>query len=162
MGEERVREALIRGLEGSILDIPVLLVKLGRPLDAEYLVRSCMPNLKGVIVAGLPTSLEGARKRCALQTAYLYFVEDRMQGSRVRNDNILFLMNLLGYKQTRDVVEHVRDVDVVAILGVDKEIVRKAARFVAARCDGKIVEPEGCDPDYLLYMSSARIRRFLG
>lgn len=67
------------------------------------------------IVVGLPSD---SVNPCSLALAYLYTLEDLKFGSRVRNKAILFLMNLLGLNQVKDVVESVSECRAVAVIGL--------------------------------------------
>ncbi|MFN4045846.1 MAG: hypothetical protein ACK4H7_00715, partial [Acidilobaceae archaeon] len=48
----------------------------------------------------------------------MYTLEDTQMEPRVRNRAIMFLMNIMGLKQIRDVVEKVEEARVIALIGL--------------------------------------------
>ena len=161
MGEERVREAIIGVLEGgkSLLSIPLQVLELSEPMEPQVFVSSCIPPRgRGVIVAGLPRRLRESVSHCTIQAAYTYVAEDLVgRRSRVKNSDILFLMNLLGVKQVRDVVEKIDSVEIVIIAGPEAE---KVARHVSTRCRAREVEPPPCNAEWLTIMARGRLKRY--
>lgn len=92
--------------------VEVAIANLDHPVDAG-LIAELSKDYEEILV-GLP---EGSVSPCSLALAYLYTLEDLRSGSRVKSKAILFLMNLLGLKQVRDVVETVRECRVIAVVG---------------------------------------------
>jgi len=100
------------------------------------------------VVAGLP---EGAHiDACTAAVAYLHALEARARGSRVKSLPLLFLMELLGYRQVRDVVEAVNTapLSLIVVVGLDAECVEKAI----VGLEGEPGHLEGCDPRMLSSM----------
>ncbi|MCE4625302.1 MAG: hypothetical protein F7C35_05505 [Desulfurococcales archaeon] len=161
MGEEGVREAIIGVLEGDkpLLSVPFQVLELHDPMEPRVFVSSCIPPRgRDVIVAGLPRRLGEAVSQCTIQAAYTYVAEDLAGGrSRVKNRDILFLMNLLGVKQVRDVVEKIDSVELVVIVGPGA---RRVARNLSARCQAREVEPPSCNAEWLTLMARGRLRRY--
>lgn len=82
---------------------------------------------------------------------------------RVRNRAIMFLMNIMGLKQIRDVVEKVEEARVIALIGLG-DITGKLEDTVKtlnidigeARVDFK---PAPCNIDSLEHITLARLQR---
>ncbi|MEM4511947.1 MAG: hypothetical protein QXK97_01410, partial [Acidilobaceae archaeon] len=100
-------------IELGCVKVYVSIALLDKPLRVDTL-----PSINdSYAVVGLP-SLEHAEP-CKLALSYLYALEERVIGSRVKKTPILILMNLLGVKQVRDVVERVGEARAVVALGLD-------------------------------------------
>jgi len=100
------------------------------------------------VVAGVP---EGASiDACTVAVAYLHALEARARGSRVRSLPLLFLMELLGYRQVRDVVEAVNNspLGLIVVVGLDGGCVEEAITGVG----GEPAPLGGCDPHLLSTM----------
>ncbi len=100
---------------------------------------------------------------CSLSLAYLYTLEEAQMESRVRNRAILFLMNLMGLKQVRDVVEKVEEARAIALIGLGdltgklEDVVKTFNIEVGeAHTDFK---PAPCEVDSLEHITLARLQR---
>ncbi|MCE4628219.1 MAG: hypothetical protein F7C34_03615 [Desulfurococcales archaeon] len=153
MGEEGVPEA--HG--GEPVRIGIVLLKLHRELEPKRFAEECAVARPGLVVAGLPSRYEGLVSMCTAATAYLYTSEDVVSGSRVRNIGLLYLMNLLGKKQLRDVVEELDSIGLVLVVGLGAD---EAAKTLSGKCGATAVPVGGCNTGWLLQMAEARVRRY--
>jgi len=156
MGEEGVR-ALVEG--GVGLRVEHALVVVEGSLDPEDFVERCARRFEreGLIVAGLPGGLSSVVSSCAVQAAYTYTAEDIVFGTRVRNRSLLFLMNLLGYGQVRDVINYINNVKIIIVVGPGSISV---ARIIASECGGRVTHPPECRVEILTRMARARLERY--
>lgn len=92
--------------------VEVVLVNLAESVDAAMVAE--LSKTVNELLVGLP---EGTGGPCSLALAYLYTIEDLEVGSRIKSRPILFLANLLGLSQVRDVVETVRECKTLALIG---------------------------------------------
>jgi hypothetical protein len=159
LGEDGVQKADRGGLEVRP-SITVKLLRLKHTLDAEHFVEECMPPSGGILVVGVPGRFQARLTLCTVEAAYIYTAEDITSGSRIKNRAILYLMNLLGLKQARDVVEAVDTVDYIIIIGTEPGKMDEAARYVSRRCGAVSWEPPHCNIEELAEMAVARLERF--
>jgi len=108
------------------------------------------------IVAGLPKDVYV--DPCMAGVAYMHSLEAYARGSRVRSLPLLFLMELLGYRQVRDVVEAVsgEHVGTVVIVGLDRDCVRRAASEIR---EGRVNLADTCNIHSLSSMVSRSVLR---
>ena len=112
-------------------------------LDPRELARisSSMQDCESTIVVGIPKGV--TIDACSIAVAYLHSLEARVRGSRVRSLSLLFLMELLGAPQVRDVVEKVESegIGLVAVASLDPECIQRALKMIGATGRGV----GGCD-----------------
>ncbi|MEM4678515.1 MAG: hypothetical protein QXP76_04750, partial [Acidilobaceae archaeon] len=100
------------------LEVYISIAFLNNSIPANFLP----PSIDDVVVVGLPL-LELASP-CKLAISYVYALEDKELGSKVKKTPILVLMNLLGVSQIKDVVNRIEEVSVVATVGLSPEASR--------------------------------------
>jgi|GEM_PF-835351 len=98
-------------------EVEVLSIELEKPVDVGEVATRV--KRERPIIVGLPFKGLDA---CSLGISYLYTMEDLILGSRVRNKAILFLMNLLGFKQVRDVVDNIKYSHLIIAIGFKGEV----------------------------------------
>lgn len=153
VGEEGVPEA--HG--GGPVEVDIALLKLTRELEPRRFAERCVVRRPGLVVAGLPYRYAKAISRCTAATAYLYTSEDIVGGSRVRNTGLLYLMNLLGKKQLRDVVDELDSIGLILVVGPGAG---EVATVLGERCGAAGLSVDDCSIDWLLLMAEARVRRY--
>ena len=126
----------------------------GGGLDPRELARiaSSIQDCGSTIVAGIPKGV--TVDACMVAVAYLHSLEARARGSRVRSLSLLFLMELLGAPQVRDVVEKVESegIGLVVAASLDPECLERSLSMIGT--DGRSVGRSvgGCDPHRLSSM----------
>ncbi|MCX8195469.1 MAG: hypothetical protein N3F67_00055 [Acidilobaceae archaeon] len=145
--------ATISVIEAGGGRLEVLRVMFDEPLRARPL-RS--PN-ESVLMAGLPRSVSP----CAAALAYLYVLEDLQMGARVKNRSILFVMNLLGLKQIKDVIESVAEFRSIVVVGPERGVSSSLAE-ISAELGMELAlsqEPPHCSIEELERITSQRTDR---
>ncbi|MCS7107265.1 MAG: hypothetical protein NZ902_04080 [Acidilobaceae archaeon] len=134
--------------------LEVVRLFLERPIPPRPL-RSSMDH---VLIAGLPREVDP----CSAILAYMYVTEDVLLGTKVKNKSLLFAMNILGLKQTKEVVEGVTEFLSVVVAGPEGkasealEEVRQqlGADFIDVRYDSF-----SCSPEELERITRERVER---
>jgi len=93
--------------------IEIILVNLAETVNVT--IPTELSKIHKELLVGLP---EDTINPCSLALAYLYTIEDMEMGTRIKNKAILFLANLLGLSQARDVIEAIKKCKGIALIGV--------------------------------------------
>ncbi|MCE4601451.1 MAG: hypothetical protein F7C38_07855 [Desulfurococcales archaeon] len=108
------------------------------------------------VVAGLKGT---PASQCALAVAFIHALEGRFRGSRIKNLSILFIMELYGFRQVNQVVEHVRDVDYIALLSLRPECIEEGyKRLLELGVEGEYLGLRECDPRELSRLVTRSVR----
>jgi hypothetical protein len=158
LGEEGVRASNERGLEASP-SLVIRVFRLPQEIEAERFISECVNRIEGALVVGLPERFYTRLSLCALKAAFLYTAEDLVIGTRIRNKAILFLMNLLGLRQARDVVEAVDTVFFVVVIAFDEDLAERTSKFLERSCGALEIKPPECNVNVLADMAAARLSR---
>jgi len=154
MGEEGVREALRRDIADVFPEFTVL--RLREPMSPDDFLHRCVALAReATIMAGVPKGYGEKLTKCTIVAALAYTAEDIVQGSRIRNKSILFLINLLGKKQIKDIINEINNIYYIIIINKYIEKIKEI-------CGGDVTEIKECNEEWLLEMSGARIRRYAG
>ncbi|NOZ31236.1 MAG: hypothetical protein GXO68_04735 [Crenarchaeota archaeon] len=144
-----------------VLGVPVYIRFLsykGSPEDVakayQGLPEECRDRTIIAALPGEPVTL------CEAVTSFIHALDSRFRGSRVRSLSILFIMELLGYRQVRDVVDNVKSADYLIAASTENSCFEEAVRLVSSlEGVGDPIRVEECDFEGLSRRVVSSVRR---
>ncbi|MEB3847133.1 MAG: hypothetical protein GSR74_04070 [Desulfurococcales archaeon] len=127
------------------LEIPVEYYSCScRPDDAsrawQLLPEKCREETVIVALPGDPPN------PCTIAVVLLHSIEAKARGARIRKLPVLFLMELLGLRQARDVAERIRKARFLIAASLSEECLEEASRIISEKLPGvNPVSPPECD-----------------
>lgn len=130
----------------------------GSPEGAGEAYKSLPPEcLDNTVIAALPGE---PMSMCEAAVGLLHALDSKYRGSRVRSTPILFIMEVLGYRQVRDVVERVRSPDYLVVASISMDCFSTALTLARSLPGaGAPVSVEECDLEGLARRTTASVRR---
>ncbi|MCE4620564.1 MAG: hypothetical protein F7C33_06025 [Desulfurococcales archaeon] len=128
----------------------------GLEISLEYYSCSCSPDdasrawqllpekcREDTVIVALPGDPPNP---CTIAIVLLHSLEAKARGTRIRKLPVLFLMELLGLRQARDVAKKIREARFIVVASLSEKCLEEASRIIKEKLPSvNPISPPECD-----------------